>query len=191
MKNPLGRVRPSINLFFYLSCAAVFTASTAVGCARATPATETPPVVKIVKPMPTLALSQEFERVKQLSCLSEAIYAEGRSESALGRRMIAETVLNRVDSKRWPNSVCEVIYQKSQFSYTEDHNLDKARRAFSDSKPSAEVLDAIRIAMEAMKRPRRERVAADHYHAKSVSPFWASKYREVGVVENHVFYASR
>ena len=45
-----------------------------------------------------------------LVCLGEA---EGESE--LGKRLVIDTILNRMDSERWPNIISEVCWQRGQY----------------------------------------------------------------------------
>lgn len=61
----------------------------------------------------------------EYSCLytDEEIYlialvalAEAEGECELGQRLVIDTILNRVDSPHFPNTVEEVIYQPNQFS---------------------------------------------------------------------------
>lgn len=42
--------------------------------------------------------------------------AEAEGESEYGKRLVIDTVLNRVDSEHYPDTVFEVVYQPSQFS---------------------------------------------------------------------------
>lgn len=42
--------------------------------------------------------------------------AEAEGESEYGKRLVIDTILNRVDSKRFPNTIRGVIYQKNQFT---------------------------------------------------------------------------
>ena len=51
------------------------------------------------------------------TCLAMAIYFESRSEDLVGQYLVANTILNRVASKRFPNSVCGVVTQPKQFSF--------------------------------------------------------------------------
>ena len=44
-------------------------------------------------------------------CLSEALYFEARGETVKGQFAVAEVILNRVDSPRYPDSICGVINQ--------------------------------------------------------------------------------
>jgi len=51
------------------------------------------------------------KRSRQWRCLTEALYFEARGENLVGQVAVAEVILNRVDSKSYPNSVCGVIQQ--------------------------------------------------------------------------------
>src|SRR4051812_2158902 len=53
-----------------------------------------------------------------LGCLVEAIYFEARDQSLLGQAAVASVIMNRVRSPLYPNSVCAVVWQDRQFSYT-------------------------------------------------------------------------
>ena len=53
-----------------------------------------------------------------LKCLAETVYHESRGESFRGRLAVAQVVVNRVRMKPWPNSICKVVFQKNQFSWT-------------------------------------------------------------------------
>ena len=44
-------------------------------------------------------------------CLSEALYFEARGETIKGQFAVAEVILNRVKSERFPESACGVINQ--------------------------------------------------------------------------------
>jgi len=52
-----------------------------------------------------------------LTCMAFAIYFEARGETPYQQALVANTIINRVESKRFPNTICEVIKQKHQFSF--------------------------------------------------------------------------
>ena len=54
--------------------------------------------------------NEEFE------LLALVTMAEAEDESELGKRLVIDTVLNRVDSPHFPNTITDVIYQKHQFT---------------------------------------------------------------------------
>ena len=68
---------------------------------------------------------------RDLRCLSEAIYYEARGEGTKGATAVAEVVLNRTESSRFPNSVCDVVYSKykniCQFSFVCNGAMKKAK----------------------------------------------------------------
>ncbi|NNC72074.1 MAG: cell wall hydrolase, partial [Sphingomonadaceae bacterium] len=55
-------------------------------------------------------------RDDELHCLAKVILHESRGEPRSGQLAVAQVVMNRVESPRFPNSICGVIYQRSQFS---------------------------------------------------------------------------
>lgn len=59
---------------------------------------------------------KEIQYYDSLEALVVVCMAEAEGESELGKRLVIDTVLNRVDSERFPNTVYDVIYQKGQFS---------------------------------------------------------------------------
>lgn len=52
----------------------------------------------------------------EINLISLVTMAEAEGESDEGKRLVIDTILNRVDSQEFPNSVYEVIYQPTQFS---------------------------------------------------------------------------
>jgi len=129
------------------------------------------------------------ERVKPgWKCLAEALYFEARGESTLGQFAVAEVILNRVDNRRWPDTICGVIEQGKhrrnacQFSYICDGVPDRIRenRAYRQAKAIA--LDMVGGA------PRSLTDGATHYHADFVSPGWARRLTRTRTIGTHIFY---
>ena len=124
----------------------------------------------------------------QWRCLTEAIYFEARGEPVKGQVAVAEVILNRVDSPRYPNSVCGVVNQGTgrlhacQFSYT----CDGIPETIGERPAWAR---AGKIARALMDGAARDLTAeATHYHANYVRPFWATVYPKVAQVGTHLFY---
>lgn len=133
---------------------------------------------------------QALKRKDALSCLTEALYFETRGESKEGQIAVAEVILNRVDSKYYPNRVCDVIYQGHQratgcqFSYVCDGLSDRMLNTYARknaSKIAAMMLDG---------RARTLTGYATHYHADYVSPVWATKMEQTARIGSHMFYRS-
>lgn len=110
-------------------------------------------------------------------CLAVAIYHEARGEPHVGKRAVAEVVLNRVRSPHFPDTVCGVVFQPHQFS-----NIRRSAR----KNVAAELPLARRMLRGELPRvlPRD----TTHYHNTTVSPAWATVMRVVGHIGNHIFY---
>lgn len=76
------------------------------------------PVEVLTATLPTVLDSHPVPFKSEVECLALNMYHEARGEGLDGLSAVSEVVLNRVEDKRFPNSVCEVIYQNSQFSWT-------------------------------------------------------------------------
>ena len=67
---------------------------------------------------------------RELKCLSEALYFEARGEQIEGQIAVADVIINRKVSKRFPNTICGVVAEGShkrnacQFSYNCDGKLE-------------------------------------------------------------------
>ncbi len=121
-------------------------------------------------------------------CLAEALYFEARGETIRGQFAVAEVILNRVESTRFPSSICGVINQgtgrkhQCQFTYTCDGHKDliKEPRAFERTGKVA------RAIMDGANHNLTN--GATHYHTTSVSPSWSRTYRRTAHIGVHLFY---
>lgn len=125
---------------------------------------------------------------KQWYCLAQALYFEARGESIKGQFAVAEVILNRMDSKDFPNSVCGVVNQgsskrhKCQFSYMCDGRFEivSEKQAFEISGKIAKIM--LRGA------PRKLTTGATFYHSQNVSPRWSKKFHKTASIGQHYFY---
>ena len=121
-------------------------------------------------------------------CLAEAIYFEARGEATRGQVAVAEVILNRVDSRRFPSTVCGVVMQGSerrnacQFSYA----CDGKPEFIAETKAFAKAAKIAKMMLEG--RPRVLTGAATHYHTTAVNPRWASKLTKTTQIGEHLFY---
>ena len=59
------------------------------------------------------------DRFEELYCLAKNIYFESRNQPKLGQIAVAQVTMNRVNSPKFPNSVCGVVQQGGEtVSYT-------------------------------------------------------------------------
>ena len=125
---------------------------------------------------------------KQWECLAEAIYFEARGEPVPGQVAVAEVILNRVDSDRYPNSICAVVNQGTgrlhacQFSYT----CDGLPETITEPRAWDRAGKIARLLMDGHDRVLT--AEATHYHADYVDPYWAKVYPQTAQVGRHIFY---
>tara|TARA_R100000008_G_C3521019_1_gene133981 strand:- start:124 stop:639 length:516 start_codon:yes stop_codon:yes gene_type:complete len=146
-----------------------------------------------------------------VECLAKNIYFEAKSQSFAGQAAVALVVLNRVKDKRYPNTVCDVIYEgptyeswktrkipelskkervyyprrdRCQFSWYCDGKADKVREESAYQK-------AHKIAWLVLHGHIFDFTeGATHYHADYVSPKWNKQKNMIKIVliDNHIFY---
>ncbi|WP_210092189.1 cell wall hydrolase [Ruegeria sp. HKCCSP346] len=121
-------------------------------------------------------------------CLSEALYFEARGESVRGQFAVAEVILNRVKSSRFPDSLCGVIHQgtgkkyQCQFTYT----CDGRKEVIHEKTAYERVAKVARAAIDGVADELTE--GATHYHTTSVRPSWSRVYKQTAKIGVHIFY---
>jgi N-acetylmuramoyl-L-alanine amidase len=118
---------------------------------------------------------------REQECLAGAVYFESKGEPLAGQLAVAQVVLNRTTSGRFPSSVCGVVFQRSQFSFVRGNGFPPIARGSQQWK------EAVGIARVAQQGLHKSEVGkALFFHARYVSPGW--KLARVGTIGNHVFY---
>lgn len=119
---------------------------------------------------------------EQLECLAGAVYFESKGEPLEGQLAVAEVIINRANSGRYPSSWCGVVTQKSQFSFVRGGRIPSIPRG------SPAWAKAVAIAQIAAKDLADSSASeAMFFHANYVSPSWRGLKR-VARVGNHIFY---
>ena len=139
-----------------------------------------------------------YPKNTDLDCLAQNIYFEAKSESQAGQIAVAQVVMNRVKSEKYPNSICEVIRQGPTYNWTENFPV-KHKCQFSwycDGKSDnirdinawrlAKSIAGVIMAMPDMVPNVVE--DATHYHADYVKPHWADRLEKITHIDSHIFY---
>lgn len=118
---------------------------------------------------------------EELNCLAIGVYYESKGEPLAGQLAVADVILNRTTSGRFPTSVCGVLTQRGQFSFVKGGRLPDV----DTSRPAWKTAVAIaRIATQDLWDSPAE--GALFFHARRVSPKW--NHTRVASLGNHVFY---
>jgi len=120
---------------------------------------------------------------EEMQCLAGAVYFESRGEPLAGQLAVAQVVINRAESSRFPSSYCGVVYQRAQFSFVKGGQMPRIRTgsgAWSRAKAIA------RIAHEG----HWDSEARDslYFHANYVRPSWSRKKARRATIDTHIFY---
>jgi len=128
---------------------------------------------------------------RNLTCLARNVYFEARGEPRSGQHAVAEVTMNRLASGRFPETVCDVVHQKSwdagrrryvgAFSWTELGTLPT---------PTDEEWQRAWKAAEAVYYGKEDPVVegALFYHASYIMPDWATGKKPLSRIGRHVFY---
>ena len=129
-------------------------------------------------------------RERQLECLARNIYYEAGNEPFEGKVAVAQVTINRMESGKFPNDVCQVVYQKNkfyekvicQFSWYCDRAATVRpihRETYDESMVAAK-----KVLLEGFRLPSL--TDALFYHADYVNPGW--KKEKVAKIGRHIFY---
>lgn len=140
------------------------------------------------------AKQQQLES-KEMRCLALNVYFEARGELAEGQLAVAMVTMNRVKSRHYPNSVCRVVWQRKQFSWTHDGKSDRPtdRQAWALAQKIAnfayqrygKLTERTRNALDLTK-------GALHYYAPHLTlPYWAKAHSVTREIGGHIFMTGR
>ena len=142
-----------------------------------------------------------FELDDDTYCLALNIYHEARGDNLAGKYAVSDVVLNRVRDIRWPDTVCDVVYQaemkpswkdqsklvpihhRCQFSWYCDGKSDLPLD--QEAWYEAQVIASKMLDFETFRGITE---GATHYHAVYVNPSWNKYFHPVGRIGAHVFY---
>ena len=117
----------------------------------------------------------------ELKCLAGAIYYESKGEPLAGQLAVAEVIINRAQSGRFPRSLCGVVTQAGQFSFVRGGAIPAINPASPHWKTA---LAVAQVALdEAWESPAAD---AMFFHARYVQPGWGKP--RLASIGNHVFY---
>lgn len=150
----------------------------------AAPAIGYSPVHSVVNTKTDIVLISNEKYVNQsdLYWLAKIVSAEARGESLQGQIAVANVVLNRVNSKMFPDTVQEVIFQPGQFCPVSTGSLN--------SQPTSNAIKAAEYALQGV-RVVPENVMFFYNPDLAGKRNWIRTREIVKRIGNHVFATSR
>lgn len=117
-----------------------------------------------------------------IRCLAKNIYHEARGETIKGQVAVALVTLNRSKHDDFPDSICSVVYEKGQFSWTSENYKVTHNEAWNNSVALAKQVLYGNIGQKILPNFK-----ALYFHSSKVKPRWRLKSRPQRI-GNHVFY---
>ncbi len=125
---------------------------------------------------------------RELKCLSEALYFEARGEQIEGQIAVADVIINRKNSNRFPRTICGVVSEGShkrhacQFSY----NCDGKLELIYDKKTYRRIVKLSSMILNGAFSDVTN--GATFFHASEVRPSWSKKFKKTRKIGRHIFY---
>lgn len=133
---------------------------------------------------------------KETMCLAKNIYYEARGQVMPGQIAVALVTFNRVKAKRFPDSICKVVWQKrkskktgkmvAQFSWTLDGNSNNPPN--SDTWKETYSLAETMLDERSLDNFSDPTGGAQFYHNTQVDPYWNDSMSKVATIGEHIFY---
>lgn len=139
----------------------------------------------------SILLMSPVSHASDLDALAEAIYFESRSEVLACQIVVAQSIINRVHQERFPNTIEEVVHQKSWSKRYQDEVCQYSY--FCDGKPDimtnykAELISYRVASMVLNDNIPDISNGADHYHADYSHPYWGPDLTDTFTCGTHVF----
>jgi spore germination cell wall hydrolase CwlJ-like protein len=159
---------------------------------------------------PEVDLEVNFD-IEEARCLAENVYHEARNQGTAGWLAVAAVTMNRVIDNRFPNTICEVVFQaetKESWKTKGKKDILASERIFNPIRHRCQFswycdgksddINNVSVYMEIMSFSRllltSETVMFDitdgatFYHADSITPSWAKSKIKTIEIGDHIFY---
>ena len=148
---------------------------------------------------------------KSVDCLAKNMYHEARNQGTAGQLAVTAVVLNRVNDTRFPDTICEVIYQgptRESWKTRQHRNLPANERKYypvknrcqfswycdgkSDKPYDLKQFSYFTKLSRSFLSNELDFIditdGAVFYHADYVTPSWAKSKKRTIEIQDHIFY---
>jgi len=129
-----------------------------------------------------------FASTNDLRCLADNAWNEARGEGIKGMQAVIEVTINRKYSRQFSGSICKVVWQSKQFSWTNHYKNKKKPYKVTWDKSYEDALYLSRKALEGSLNPLLPESVLWYHHVK-VKPIWRLSMRSEGTIGKHRFYS--
>ncbi|PWR20522.1 cell wall hydrolase [Zavarzinia compransoris] len=158
-------------------------------CAAAPPPREAAavPAPAVTPPVPPPAPGRSTAAADR-DCLIVAMFYEAGGEGAEGLAAVGHVVLNRLDDRRAGTTICDVVYEKSQFGWTRKLRREAVSAAIGTNQrwQNAAIM-AEAVLTDTVKDPTRGAHSFYSVFQYRKKPRWARNLEVTVRIGNHVF----
>lgn len=120
---------------------------------------------------------------KEWYCLAQNIHYEAEGESFIGKLAVGIVTLNRQKKSKY--TICEIVFQPKQFSWTSSLSASTYNIQFSeDTKLAATLINERIVTLHYLE-------LATYFHNIHVNPKWIKNKKKIAIIGNHVFYTDK
>ena len=149
----------------------------------------------------TVPTQKQF-MIDESFCLAQNVYFEARNQPLAGQMAVISVTVNRMNYKRFPNTICGVVYEgphrpswkdqtviipvknRCQFSWYCDGKSDRVH----DMETFNRIFELTTGVVDGSYTIADITEGATHYHADYVEPAWAKTKTKTIEIEDHIFY---
>ena len=144
--------------------------------------------------------------LESIECMALNIYHESRNQTLGGRLAVGYVTLNRVESNKYPDTICGVVKQakinkwflerhnkkvparnKCQFSWYCDGKSDQPLESNAWEEAYLLAIHVINM-YDVISDPTKGSIM---YHSTKVKPYWTDAYKYQVTIDDHIFYGSK
>jgi len=123
-----------------------------------------------------------------VACLAYSVFREAGVLSATQQFAVAQVHINRVREGSWGKHLCQVVFAKKQFSWTDEKVVRWTEREQFWYMTLAQNFVDGEIAVKKIESTKTKKVL--HYYANYVKPKWRNSGVVVAMAGPHVFLAN-
>lgn len=141
--------------------------------------------------LPNKNIAEEEKHIQiskeELNCLALNVYYESRGQDIVGQAAVAWVTINRANDERFPDDICEVVWQKGQFSWTKKRKHVAKPKENKDWNVAKKVANIVTVAYSnGIKADPTD--GAIMFHSTKSLPKWKKAYHKTVRIDGHIFY---
>lgn len=147
---------------------------------------------------PAHALKQDVN--SEAFCLAQNLYFEAGNQPLAGKVGVALVTMNRVKSKQFPETICEVVYQTKEYRTSWKTGEQIPRRGMcqfswfcdgkDDTPKDSVTFEKCMIIARQIQNGEFGDITegALWYHADYIKPYWSMNLNQTVHIDQHIFY---